>query len=187
MKQLLHKIQYEDDQKAFRELYQLLFFRLYQFAFSYLKEKQNAEEIVNDVFINLWQKRYTLSDIKNINVYLYVAVKNAALNRLRQLRKPAPLALESLELKHIRMSINPEAGMITKELRNKVQSAIERLPPRCKLIFKLLKEDGLTYKEVASILNISVKTVDAQLYIALKKLSVSLLPVWSEYTTLSKK
>lgn len=187
MQQLLLRIQQEDDQQAFRELYRLLFFRLYQFAFSYLKEKQQAEEVVNDVFLELWNKRRNLSEIRNINVYLYVSIKNSSLNRLRRLRKPAPMALEDLELKHICLSINPEAGLVTKELQYKVQAAIEALPPRCKLIFKLVKEDGLSYKEAADILDVSVKTVDAQLYIALKKLSVSLLPVWTEYGILTKK
>lgn len=187
MQQLILRIQTEDDQQAFRKLYQLLFIKLYQFALSYLKKKESAEEVVNDVFLRLWEKRHTLSDIKNINVYLYVAVKNASLNHLRQSRRSAPLTLDDLEMKHIRLRINPEVGLVTKELRLKVQEAIEKLPTRCKLIFKLVKEDGLSYKEVASILDISVKTVDTQLYLALKKLSVSLLPVWKEYGILSKK
>ena len=75
---------------------------------------------------------------------------------------------------------NPESILITRELRSRIQDAIEQLPPRCKIIFKLIKEDGLSYKEVASIMEISVKTVDTQLYLALKKLAHLLEPVWSK-------
>lgn len=186
MQQLLQRIQLYDDQLAFKQLYQLLFFRLYQFAYSYVHSKETAEEVVNDVFLGLWQKRETLHTIKNVNVYLYVSVKNASLNQLRKSKQSPPLSLDDLNLDHLQLNANPESGMITKELQQKIQLAVNQLPPRCKLIFKLIKEDGLSYKEVASILEISVKTVDTQLYLALKKLSVLLLPVWSEYGPASK-
>jgi RNA polymerase sigma-70 factor (ECF subfamily) len=128
----------------------------------------------------LWQKRDTLDTISNINVYLYVAVKHASLNELRKKKIAGPLSLNELTVHHLHLVSNPESLFITHELQNRVRSAIEQLPPQCKLIFKLVKEDGLSYKEVAAILNISVKTVDTQLYLALKKLSKWLLPVWKE-------
>ncbi|WP_344979723.1 RNA polymerase sigma-70 factor [Compostibacter hankyongensis] len=181
MEALLWQIQHQEDQNAFKQLYQLLFFRLYQFAFSYLKSKENAEEVVNDVFLSLWQKRHELDNISNFNVYLYVAVKNASLNLLRKNKLPAPLSLNDLTVNHLHLSINPESLLITAELRSGIREAIEQLPPRCKLIFKLIKEDHLSYREVAAILNVSVKTVDAQLCLALKKLSFILLPLWKEY------
>lgn len=181
MQQLLQKIQYHNDQEAFKQLYKLLFFRLYQFAYSYLSTKESAEEVVNDVFLRLWQKRNTVNTITNINVYLYVAVKNAACNYLRKNKIPAPLSLTALTTEHIKLSSSPESLFITRELQVRIQEAIEQLPPRCKMIFKLIKEDGLSYKEVAAILEISVKTVDAQLCLALKKLANLLLPVWKEY------
>lgn len=178
---LLQQIQHQEDQNAFKQLYQALFFRLYQFAFSYVKSKENAEEVVNDVFLSLWQKRHTLSGITNFNVYLYVAVKNASLNFLRKNRLPAPLSLDDLTVNHLHLAADPESLLITTELRAAVREAIEQLPPRCKLIFKLIKEDHLSYREVAAILDISAKTVDAQLCLALKKLSFILLPLWKEY------
>lgn len=185
MQQLLQKIQLYDDQQAFEELYRQLFFKLYQFACSYVKNKENAEEVVNDVFLRLWQKRHTLDTISNLNVYLYVAVKNASLNFLRKSKIHAPLSLDDLAVSHLHLTSNPELTLITNEFRARVREAVDQLPPRCKLIFKLVKEDNLSYKEVASILEISVKTVDAQLYLALKKLSAILLPLWKEYNPLS--
>lgn len=180
MQQLLQKIQNEDDQQAFKQLYQLFFFRLYQFAYSFVRSKENAEEVVNDVFLNLWQHRETLNTINNINVYLYVAIKNASLNYLRKKNNALPLSIDELSVPHLHFVLNPELIMITRELQSLIREAIEQLPPRCKIIFKLVKEDGLSYKEVSSILDVSVKTVDAQLCIALKKLSFILQPVRTE-------
>jgi len=173
---LLQKIQLLDDQKSFKQLYQLLFFKLYQFAYSFVHSKESAEEVVNDVFLSVWQKRKTLDTINNINVYLYVSVKNASLNYLRKNNLNLPLSLDELAMHHIRIVSNPESIMITRELELSIHNAIQQLPPKCKLIFKLIKEDSLSYKEVAAILGISVKTVDTQLYIALKKLARIMRP-----------
>lgn len=181
MQHLLHNIQYHDDQQAFKEFYQSCFFRMYQFAYSFVHSKESAEEVVNDVFMNLWQKRHTLDSIQNINVYLYVAVKNASLNHLRKKRLPTPVSIDELNVQHLRFTTSPESILLTRELQARVQAAIEQLPPRCRLIFKLVKEDGLSYKEVAAILDISIKTVDTQLYLALNKLSQSLQAVWLEH------
>jgi RNA polymerase sigma-70 factor (family 1) len=177
MQLLLQKIQEHDDQQSFKKLYQLLFFRLYQFAYSYVHSKESAEEVVNDVFLSLWQKRKTLDTINNINVYLYVAVKNASLNWLRKNKHVFTVSMDELATDHLHLVPNPELMLITRELQLHIREAIEQLPPRCKIIFKLIKEDGLSYKEVASILEVSVKTVDAQLYLALKKLSKILKPL----------
>lgn len=183
MQLLLEKIQYHNDQRAFKQFYQLLFFRLYQFAFSYVRSKEAAEEIVNDVFLILWQKRQMLDTITNINVYLYVAIKNASLNYLRKNNQSLPLSVDDLTVHHLSFVSDPESILINRELQTRIHEAVEQLPSRCRLIFKLIKEDGLSYKEVAAILEISVKTVDAQLYIALKKLAGILQPVWQENFT----
>jgi RNA polymerase sigma-70 factor (family 1) len=180
MQLLLHRIQHQSDQQAFKQFYKSHFFRLYQFAYSYVHSKESAEEVVNDVFLNIWQKRATLDTIANINVYLYVAVKNASLNYLRKKNLPEPVSMDDLSVHHLRLASNPETVLINRELQLRIRKAIESLPPRCRLIFKLIKEDGLSYKEVAAILEVSVKTVDTQLYLALKKLSHSLQSVWVE-------
>lgn len=181
MQLLLQRIQYHNDQQAFKQFYQLLFFKLYQFSYSYVQSKENAEEVVNDVFLSIWQKRDTLHTITNIHVYLYVAVKNASLNCLRKNNLRLPVSIDDLSTDHIRLTSNPESLLITHELEMHIREAIESLPPRCKIIFKLIKEDGLSYKDVSAILEISVKTVDTQLYLALKKLNRILQPAFIEH------
>ena len=84
MSSLLHRIQFDNDETAFREFYKENVFKLFQFAFAFVHNKELAEEIVNDVFLRLWQKRDTLDKIDNLNVYLYVAVKHTASNYLRR-------------------------------------------------------------------------------------------------------
>ncbi|HEY9362339.1 MAG TPA: RNA polymerase sigma-70 factor [Chitinophagaceae bacterium] len=185
MQLLLQRIQNQDDQQSFEKFYQLFFFRLYQFAYLYVHSKESAEEVVNDVFLSLWQKRKTLDTINNINVYLYVAVKNASLNWLRKNRRVFTVSIDELRVDHLHLVPNPEILLITREFQSLILKAIEQLPPRCKIIFKLIKEDGLSYKEVASILDLSVKTVDSQLYHALKKLALVLKPLESANSALS--
>jgi RNA polymerase sigma-70 factor (family 1) len=168
---LLHRIQFDNDETAFRQFYTDNMFRLFQFAFTFVQNREQAEEIVNDVFLRLWQNRSRISQIENISVYLYVAVKNTAANYRRQSK---PRDLEAVH--HFYLSPDPEQILITDELRKKIAASIDGLPARCKLIFKLVKEDGLSAAEVAAILDISYKTVTTQLTIALKKLEEALRP-----------
>jgi RNA polymerase sigma-70 factor (family 1) len=173
---LLSKIQ-DGDQNGFKEFYQLKFFKLYQFAYSFVHSKEASEEIVNDVFLGIWQKKDTLHTINNIQVYLYVSVKNASLNYLRKNNLSIPICIDDLSVDHFPLVPGPQLLLSQKELQQQIREAIEQLPSRCRLIFKLVKEDGLSYKQVAAILEISVKTVDSQLCLALKKLAAILQPI----------
>ncbi|MET6998058.1 RNA polymerase sigma-70 factor [Chitinophaga defluvii] len=176
MEELLYRIQFKDDQLAFKAFYQQQVFRLFQFAYTFIKNRQMAEEVVNDVFVKLWEKRKVLDKISNMKVYLYVAVKHTALNHLRTVIPFQELDLDNVHVQHFQLSLNAEQLLLTNELQQAIAAAIQQLPPKCKLIFKLVKEDGLSYSEVADILGIATKTVDAQLVIALKKLSHLLQP-----------
>jgi RNA polymerase sigma-70 factor (family 1) len=173
---LLHRIQFENDEAAFRQFYTDNVFRLFQFAFTFIQNREQSEEIVNDVFLKLWQNRSRINEIDNISVYLYVAVKNTAANYLRQEKGKERGDMEKQVVHHFYLSPDPEQLLITDELRKRIAASIDELPARCKLIFKLVKEDGLSASEVADILDISYKTVTTQLSIALKKLSVALRP-----------
>jgi RNA polymerase sigma-70 factor (ECF subfamily) len=178
---LLHRIQFDNDETAFRHFYTDNVFRLFQFAFTFAQNREQAEEIVNDVFLKLWQNRSRINQIENISVYLYVAVKNTAANYLRQLKGQHRVDLEKLVVHHFYLSPDPEQLLVTDELRKRIEVSIDGLPARCKLIFKLVKEDGLSATEVAAILDISYKTVTTQLSIALKKLEEALRPSLQQY------
>ena len=159
---------------AFEALYRLYFVRLFRFCYSIVHQKEPAEEIVNDVFLKLWEKRYHKPPIANPALYLYVSVKNRSLNYLRD-----NAAIHTVEIsercdQYIRFDTNPETILLDAEGIQRIQAAINQLPPRCRLIFSLIKEDGLKYKDVSGLLELSVKTVEAQLVIALRKIAAAL-------------
>ncbi len=167
--QVLSRIALHSDQQAYRLLYEAYFDSLYQFAITYLKSGEQAEEAVSDVFIKVWKKRAGLLRIKNLKLYLFVSTKNTALNYLRKQNKPA-LQADNYRVQLQSVYFDPEQLLITEEMMRRIHTAIRELPPRCQLIFKLIKEDGLRYKEVADLLQVSIKTVENQMTTALSRL-----------------
>lgn len=167
---LKHRIA-EGDQRAFRQLFDEYAGKLSGFAYSIMKNRETALEIVDEVFVKCWKQRTRLPAIQNIKTYLYTAVKNASLNYLSaraHLQATDPFDFINIQLQD---EGSPEQQLITGELFNRIRNAVEELPPRCKMIFKLVREDNLKYREVAAILNLSVNTVDAQMVIAVKRIS----------------
>ncbi len=171
IKLLLREIALHKDQKAYKELFVSLYENLHRFAFSILKSKEDAEEVVSDFFITIWQKKETLSEIVNPKLFFFVSVKNLSINKLSA-RKRHIAAFNEEYLVHFKSPFfNPSELLLSQEAVNKILEAVNELPPKCKLIFRLIKEDGLRYADVASLLNISVKTVEAQMAIAVKRIS----------------
>ncbi len=158
---------------AFKEVYHHFYRRLLHFSFIIIKNKEAAEECVEDVFIKIWKKRTTVSAIKNLKVYLYTATKNTSLNYLSS--KANSSINKPFDAVNIVITDPdcPDELLIYRETFNKIKNAIETLPPKCKMIFKLIREDGLKYKEVAEILNLSPHTVDAQMTIAIRRVAFS--------------
>lgn len=160
-----------DDQLAYRQLFMQFYHKLSRFVMGFTKSKELTEEIVSDVFINIWRRRKNMEEIKNLKLYLYVSAKNITFNYLKKLHRENLTDLDSVEIDPEDPFADPAAALITREMNLKLKSAINNLPPRCKLIFTLIKEDGLTYKQAATLLDISESTVENQLSIALKKIS----------------
>jgi RNA polymerase sigma-70 factor (family 1) len=159
-----------EDQKAYEELYVSFYKYLYNFAWSFVKSKQLAEEIVSDVFIKVWQKRTTLRSIDNFKVYLYVATKNISLNYLGKTRNQSYSDIEDLSAELISNYSDPEQLLITSDMMVLINNAIAQLPSRCRIIFQLVKEDKMKCREVAEVLQISPKTVENQVTIAVRKI-----------------
>jgi RNA polymerase sigma-70 factor (family 1) len=163
------------DESAFTQVYFHFSKRLIVFGTSLVRSKEIAEELVEDVFVRLWANRKQITEIDNLTVYLYVAVKNKALNKLSQKASELIAApFDYLDTSMDEFAADPYDLLITTEMMSRMQTVIETLPPRCKMIFKLIREDALKYKEVAEILNISVNTIDVQMAIAVKKICTAL-------------
>jgi RNA polymerase sigma-70 factor (ECF subfamily) len=172
------------DLKAFRQLFDFFAEKLTHFAYSLSGNKETALEIMDEVFVRIWKNRETLPEIRNLTTYLYTSIKNTSLNYLS--RKTRELLTEPFDFVNVQLEQNetPEQNLISSEILKKIQTSVENLPPRCKIIFKLVREDGLKYKEVAEILNISIHTVDAQMVNAVKRISET---VRSEFDYFPKK
>jgi len=167
---LLKRIAESNDQGAYKQLFLNLHGPLTQFAYSILKSKEEAEELISDMFIKIWEKRNTLTAIETPRLYFYTTARNMALTRISRQKKQAGLNPENWLVTLNSVFFNPEKLMITEEILRQVQQAVNNLPPRCRLIFKLVKEDGLKYREVAELLQLSVKTVETQMAIALRRI-----------------
>lgn len=170
IKRLLSEIAVHNDQTAYKELFLLLHGRLSSFATSILKSKYDAEEVVSDVFIRLWEKRAQLTQIDSPLFYLFTSVKNQSINRLNSEKRKRQLSPETWMVQLNSVYFNPEKLMMTAEMLKHINNTINTLPPRCRMVFKLVKEDGLRYREVAELLGISIKTVEAQMAIALRRI-----------------
>lgn len=176
---LMASIQQQDDEVAFSTLFKLFYAKLVDFSMRIVHSKEYAEEIVADMFAHLWQSRKSVSEIANVQAYLYASVRNSSLNfiKVRHLPIEGISQMHDTDIRYFaHQSFDPEKELEAQELQVQIRLAIETLPPQCKAIFKLIKEDGLRYKEVADVLHISPRTVETQLVRALKRLEVTFAP-----------
>lgn len=171
---LWKKVCINNDLKAFEQLFHTLNTKLIKFCIFYIRQKEAAEDIVSEVFIRCWESRHNLSEIANPETYLFVVVKNQSLNYIKKYSNIHLVQTDdSKELEFVN-NYDPEKELERKELHFILDKAISSLPHQACLVFRLVKEDGLRYKEVAEILNISPRTVQTQLFRAIKKLSLIL-------------
>ncbi|MBB6239826.1 RNA polymerase sigma-70 factor (ECF subfamily) [Pedobacter sp. AK013] len=174
---LWNKICLEDDIKSFEQLYRFLYSRLIKFSIYYVNDKQVAEDLVAEVFVKCWENRAASTHVLNPESYFFIAVKNQS---LKYLKKNSSITFIDLvdENDNISVSTNtPEYILETKELHQQLNYAIAGLAPQAATVFRLIKESGMKYKEVAELLDISPRTVQTQLFRAIAKLRMVLQPL----------
>lgn len=170
------------DHLALNTLFVSYYQRLCTFANSYLERKEEAEEVVADVFVNLWQNRERLKIESNVKAYLYVCVRNACLALLRKVQPVfEDIHEEEIGAQLIQYS-DPESRLQYIELDAYIEATLLRLPPGCRQVFIMSRYDGLKYKEISEILSVSEKTVENQLIKALSFLRHHLQQYRSERT-----
>lgn len=156
--------------EAFRKLYLFYYDRLFRFALTFLHSEPASEDVISDVFFNLWRDRYTLPFIPNLQAYLYQAVRNGCLNVLKSGYVSKRDELPDTELQVTVSSDSPLEELAYKELTEAIAKAVVSLPERCRLIFRMAKEDGMNHKEIAEALNVKLCTVERQLLLAKSKI-----------------
>jgi RNA polymerase sigma-70 factor (ECF subfamily) len=160
-------------QENFDQIYTCYFSRLHRFAQHYVISNEDAENIVQDVFVLLWEKRDVLNVQISLTAYLFSLVKNKCVDYLRHkmisdtFKKELAFKLSSLE--EFNHAFGPDD-----DLERFIHDAVNTLPERCREIFIKSRIEGKKYREIASELNISVNTVENQMTIALKKLRIEL-------------
>ncbi|MEH0152805.1 RNA polymerase sigma-70 factor [Limibacter armeniacum] len=160
------------DEKAFQHIYIVLYAKLKKFSISLGVYPEDAEDLVADVFLNLWKNRAQITLDGQLQSYCLRAVKNASLNlknsaRQRYLSHDSP----KLENEHWQpASENTQETLNANELSETIERLLEQMPPMRKKIFMMSREAGLSYKEIAEVLDISKKTVENHIGIALSYL-----------------
>lgn len=170
----LRQMKDEDSQQAFRRFYELTYDRLFRIAYYYVKHDEWVQEIVLDVFMKLWEQRAKLPEMNNIEDYCFILTKNASLNYLEKENRHAMLSADQLP-EPSDQADSPEETLISEELFARYVKTLDRLPERCREVFIRVREERQSYAQVAEELDISVKTVDAQLQKAVTRLKEMLI------------
>ena len=162
------------DEQAFGDLFKIHFKQLRNYAFSFVQEQMLAEDIVQTVFLRLWDKIEVLNFSDSIAAYLYRAVYNESLNALK--RSKVRRSYHSWLNRHMKdQSDNAHRKLQLQELEQKLHAAINELPQQCRTIFQLSRYEELRYRDIGLRLGISAKTVENQMGKALKLLRAKLI------------
>ena len=159
----------DGDERAFKLVFDLYYRPLTLFAMKYVREVEDAKEIVQEFFVRMWSKRDTLDIRFSLRIYLYRSVRNACLNFI---------ASDKVEKKRMMGYQHPEVSndnalehMMAAEQEELLMRAIDNLPEKCRQIFVMSRMNRLSHQAIATQLNLSVKTVETQISIALKRLA----------------
>lgn len=164
----------QTDERAFEEVFKTHFKALHSYAYTILKDDVIAEEMVQNVFFKLWEKKEQLTIQTSLKAYLYKSVYHESLNYLKHQKvKSVHKAYAMHSTDH--SSNLAEKKLLHGELENKLQNAINDLPEQCRTIFQLSRFEELKYREIADTLGLSIKTVENQMGKALKVLRLKLV------------
>jgi RNA polymerase sigma-70 factor, ECF subfamily len=173
----------DGNQKAFEQAFKTHFKSLYAYAFTIVKNDLAAEEMVQNVFFKIWEKKERLSIQTSVTAYLYRSVYHECLNHLKHQKVKA--AYRSHVVYHTKdQTDHAEKKVMLSELQQQVNKALDELPEQCRTIFQMSRFEELKYQEIAERLGLSVKTVENQMGKALKLLRVKLvhyLPILITY------
>lgn len=159
----------ESNESAFRDVFDYYYPRLLNYAFVIIKNHESAEDIVLEVLHSVWERRSKIHQIENLNTYLYICARNKTLDYHKKDSRLINVAFDEPHYEEYITHLNPEIRLINKELIETIDKAILNLPEKTRMVYRLIKEEGMKYQETADLLGVSVKTVNNQLLSAMKE------------------
>ncbi len=169
---LQKRIAYARDEQAYKELFFHFYTPLHRLAYALLKDAETAEELVSDLMIKVWLMGPRLGTIENIKFYLYRSIRNATLTYISRSKLVTIPITDDDEIPENVTSASDRVEYT--ELQKKIEEAISSLPPKCRLVFRLIKDDSFSYREVSEILGVSMNTVKTHLRIAMNHVRAAL-------------
>ena len=162
------------DEQAFELLFRKYYIRLCAFTNKFLNDPEEAREIVQHVFVKIWEGRDEIDPEDSLKSYLFKIAQNLSLNKLRR-KKVESKYTEVLKLVYIeQQEFSVHESLMARELEEHISHSIGKLPAECRRVFELSRIEGLKYREIADTLNISIKTVEAQMSKAIRSLRIEL-------------
>ena len=161
----------ENKEKKFEQLFRLYYKELHRSAFRYLRDSESAEEIVQQVFLRLWEKNWEEEVHTSLKAYLYRAIYNESMNFLKKEQRK----MKYQSYQQSRQEVVPAVDQSAKDLDQKLQLALAGLPEKSRIVFELSRFQEMKYKDIADTLDLSIKTVEGHMSKALRHLRIELI------------
>lgn len=161
-----------DDKKSFDELYLYYYPRLYAFSKTFLKVEDDINDILQEVFIKIWDNRKMIKDVETFNAWIFTITKNAVVTYFRKKIRQQDFEIRVREM--ATLDIFYDDSLEYRDMKEKVDKIVEQLPAKRKIVFKLSREKGLSNSDIAKKLKISIKTVEDHIMYSLKYLRIKL-------------
>ncbi len=176
--QLLERLR-NDDEAAFKVIFNNFYPKLYFFVLEFIPYKDTAENIVQDTLVTLWNKRNELKDDSNLTSYLFTVAKNNALKKLRDKKYRQKLFTNTIDVGELDLNVETLSTVDTSvsafmDIEQIIQETLVNLPPQCRKVFELSRFQEMKNREIAEELNISIKTVEGHISKSIKIFKVAL-------------
>ena len=155
-----------NDLNSFEKMFLIYRVKIFNFSYKYLRSREDAEEVVQDTFVKIWENRATLNEDLSFNSYLFTIAKNIIINKVRK-KVAEPRVFDTI-VEHSAQDESTENEIIYRDITSVAERAIQNLPAQRQLVYNLSRKDGLTYEEIGTQLGISSRTVEAHLRKALE-------------------
>jgi RNA polymerase sigma-70 factor (ECF subfamily) len=178
---LQNQLSYLQDEDSYKKLFYHFYPVLLSFCTAILNNKEDAEEVVSEVMLRVWTMGSALNHVDNLTVYLFTAARNKAYDVLRKKKRETSTVAITENIQEYMVDKNsPESLYASNELEQYLSKTIRALPTQSQLVYRLIREQGLAYKQVTEVLGISLNTAETHMRLALKKIRTALNAYFSE-------